>query len=202
LGDEIRDNLARFGISSKIVDERPDQTSAGRADGLQPKTLETLRMLRLADDLIRVGTKVFDICIWGQGNDDKALRRLGREIHYPDDVVDVLDPYLVLCHQGMVEATFIKSMEERGVEVQRSTKFEDYQTAKDGTLRVRTQDRGSEKIISSRYLVGCKSPLPKSHSLHIRELTRARRRCTLKGTESDSWSRSRRELIGVGLGSA
>jgi phenol 2-monooxygenase len=118
-------------------------------------------MLRLADDLIRVGAKVHDICIWGQGDADKPLRRLGREIHYPDDVVDVLDPYILLCHQGMVEGTFIDSMRERGVEVQRSTKFETYETAKDGTLRVRVQESGSEKTYPSRYLVGCKSPFRK-----------------------------------------
>lgn len=116
-------------------------------------------MLRLADDLIRVGTKVYDICIWGQGDDNNPLRRLGREIHYPDNVVDVLDPYILLCHQGMVEGTLIKGMKERGVEVQRNTRFEDYQTAKDGTLRVRVQLPGLEKTIHSRYLVGCKSPL-------------------------------------------
>jgi len=105
-------------------------------------------MLRLADDLVRVGVKVHDICIWGQ--DGGKLQRLGREIHYPEDVVDVLDPYILLCHQGMVEGVFIKSMAERGVEVQRSTKFEDYVTAKDGTLVVNRETR-------SRYLVGCKS---------------------------------------------
>lgn len=147
-------------------------------------------MLRLADDLIRVSTKVFDICIWGQDNNDKALRRMGREIHYPDDVVDVLDPYILLCHQGMVEATFIKGLKERGVEVQRSTKFEDYQTAKDGTLNIRVQEGGSEKTIHSHYLVGCKSAFLKSRSLHVGKLTQARRRCPLKGTQVDSRSRS------------
>lgn len=117
-------------------------------------------MLRLADDLVRVGAKVYDICIWGKGDDNTPLRRLGREIHYPEDVVDVLDPYILLCHQGMVEGTLIKSMEERGVQVQRGTRFEGYQTAKDGTLRVTVQDRGSDRSIHSRYLVGCKSASP------------------------------------------
>jgi hypothetical protein len=159
-------------------------------------------MLRLADDLIRVGTKVYDICIWGQGPDDSPLRRLSRDIHYPNDVVDVLDPYILLCHQGMVEGTLIKSMKERGVEVQRSTRFEGYQAAKDGTLRVRIQDRGSEKTVHSHYLVGCKSLFIKAAPFSLGKLTRSRRRCPLKGTQSNSWSRSRRKNIGVGLGSA
>ncbi|KAF7563704.1 hypothetical protein G7046_g399 [Stylonectria norvegica] len=150
----LADNLARFGINSKIVDERPDQTSVGRADGLQPKTIETLRMLRLADDLLRVSTKVYDICIWGSG-ENKPLQRMGREIHYPEDIVDVMDPYILLCHQGMVEAIFLKAMSERGVEVARGTYFEDYQTAKDRTLNIRVRADGSERVLNSRYLVGC-----------------------------------------------
>lgn len=124
-------------------------------------------MLRLADNLIRVGTKVYDICIWGKSEDAKPLTRLGREIHYPEDVVDVLDPYILLCHQGMVEGTLIDSMKQRGVEVQRSTKFETYETAKDGTLKVQIQDHGVEKTIPSRYLVGCKFLHPLTHKVRL-----------------------------------
>jgi hypothetical protein len=43
------------------------------------------------------------------------------------------------------------------VEVQRSTKFETYETAKNGILRINVQDHGLERTIPSRYLVGCKS---------------------------------------------
>lgn len=159
-------------------------------------------MLRLADDLLRVGTRVHDICIWGKGGENKPLGRLGRETHYPSEVVDVLDPYILLCHQGMVEGTLIKSMKERGVEIQRSTRFETYETAKDGTLRVRVQDCGSENTISSCYLVGCKSPFLRRHFLQVRKLTQARRWGPLKGAQSDSWGRSRRELVRISLGSA
>ena len=115
-------------------------------------------MLRLADDLIRVSTKVYDICIWGHP-DDKGLKREGREIHYPEDIVDVLDPYILLCHQGMVEGTFIKAMKERGVEVQRDTTFQSYQTTKSGDLSISVINQGQEKTLKSRYLVGCKKIL-------------------------------------------
>lgn len=59
-----RDNLARFGIKVNIIDNRPDRTLTGRADGLQPKSIETLRQMRLVDPLLRKGVKVFDICFW------------------------------------------------------------------------------------------------------------------------------------------
>ncbi len=64
LTDANRSTLARYGIKPKIVDDRDDKTSTGRADGLQPKTIETFRQLRLADDLLRKGVKIYDICFW------------------------------------------------------------------------------------------------------------------------------------------
>ncbi|CAK7219071.1 hypothetical protein SCUCBS95973_003700 [Sporothrix curviconia] len=138
-------NLVRLGIQTTIVDERPTATPVGRADGLQPKTLETLRMMRLGDRLLRLGTKVYDICMWASDDTDGnggRLVRSGREVHYPAAAVDLVDPYILLCHQGMVEAMFVEDLRARGVEVQRATKF--------ATV---TQTDAEEK---GHLLVGCK----------------------------------------------
>lgn len=54
----------RYGIKPIILDDRLDKTSTGRADGLQPKTIETFRQLGLADDLLRKGVRIHDICFW------------------------------------------------------------------------------------------------------------------------------------------
>jgi phenol 2-monooxygenase len=59
-----RSNLVRYGIKTTIVDDRPDKTSTGRADGLQPKTIETFKQLGLAGPLLQKGAKIFDICFW------------------------------------------------------------------------------------------------------------------------------------------
>ena len=59
-----RTNLARFGVKVKIFDDRDDKTATGRADGLQPKSIETFRQLRLADGLLQKGVKVYDITYW------------------------------------------------------------------------------------------------------------------------------------------
>ncbi|KAF4168807.1 hypothetical protein CNMCM6936_000752 [Aspergillus lentulus] len=51
-------NLVRYGIPVVILDDRPDKTSTGKADGMQPKTIETFKQLRLADSLLRNGVRV------------------------------------------------------------------------------------------------------------------------------------------------
>lgn len=54
----------RFGIDVTILDDRPDKTSTGKADGIQPKTIETLKQLQLADPLLKNAARVYDIAFW------------------------------------------------------------------------------------------------------------------------------------------
>jgi phenol 2-monooxygenase len=150
-------NLTRFGVKIEVIDERSDPTPVGRADGLQPKSIETFRQMRLADPLLQRGVRVFDIAFW-RSTAEEPLRRLGREVHYPP-VIDVLDPYILLVHQGMVEGLFIEDMKKRGQDVRRNIAFESYNVPDDksGPLRVNcranvVQDR---KTILAQYLIGC-----------------------------------------------
>ncbi|KAI1373299.1 FAD binding domain-containing protein [Hypoxylon crocopeplum] len=151
--------LTRFGINVEVIDERADQTQAGRADGLQPKTIETLRQLRLADSLLQKGAKVFDICFW-EATANRLLRRLGREIHYPALVVDLLDDYILLVHQGVVEGVFIEDLRKRGIEVKRSHQFQTFKQKDDepGLLEIEcssTTAPGEKETTLSKYIVGC-----------------------------------------------
>lgn len=115
--------------------------------------------MRLADPLLQRGVRVYDISFW-RSTADEPLHRLGREIHYPP-IIDVLDPYILLVHQGMVEGIFIDDLKKRGVEVRRNTAFESYSVPenKAGPLQVNcrtnvTQDR---RTILTQYLIGCTS---------------------------------------------
>uniref|UniRef100_A0A1Y1LP23 FAD-binding domain-containing protein n=1 Tax=Photinus pyralis TaxID=7054 RepID=A0A1Y1LP23_PHOPY len=148
--------LTRYGIHAEVVDDRADQTPVGRADGLQPKTIETFRQLRLADPLLQRGVRVYDISFW-RATKDQPLHRLGREIHYPP-VIDVIDPYILLVHQGIVESLFIEDLAKRGKTVRRNAAFESYENiAKTGQLQVncRTNVTQDKKTYITQYLVGC-----------------------------------------------
>ncbi|KAF2170957.1 hypothetical protein M409DRAFT_63966 [Zasmidium cellare ATCC 36951] len=150
-------NLVRFGIKTTIIDDRPSQTSTGRADGLQPKTIETLKQMRLADNLLKRGVRIHDICFWSS-TAETPLRRTSREVHYPP-VVDLLDPYILLVHQGMVEDVFLEDLQSRGVNVVRNAAFSSYSQDEgdDAAPEVLYDDltTGNPTSIRSRYLVGC-----------------------------------------------
>ncbi|ERS98081.1 hypothetical protein HMPREF1624_04860 [Sporothrix schenckii ATCC 58251] len=152
-------NLARFGVKVQVIDDRADPTPVGRADGLQPKTIETFRQMRLAGPLLQRGVRVYDISFW-RGTPDEPLHRLGREVHYPP-VIDVLDPYILLVHQGMVESLFLEDMKKRGLDVQRNTAFESYSVcdSKTGTGPLQINCRANvtldRRTLLTQYLVGC-----------------------------------------------
>ncbi|KPI38088.1 Phenol 2-monooxygenase [Cyphellophora attinorum] len=152
----LASNLARYGIKATIVDDRPDKTSTGRADGLQPKTIETFRQLKLGDDLLRKGVRIYDICFWNSDSKN-ALRRTGREAHYPEDL-DVKNPFILLVHQGMVEDIFIDDMAERGVFVHRNLPFSTYTTTNDPDAPISVTcteaKSGKARTLRARYLVG------------------------------------------------
>jgi phenol 2-monooxygenase len=150
-------NLVRYGIKTRIIDDRPDRTSTGRADGIQPKTIETLRQMRLAEPLLRKGVKIYDIAFW-KSTSEQSLHRTGREVHYPP-VVDLLDPYILLVHQGMVEAVFVDDLSERGTEVSRNTAFVDLEytpmSIRPLTVNCETDVNHAKKSFYTRYVVGC-----------------------------------------------
>ncbi|KGQ11766.1 Phenol 2-monooxygenase [Beauveria bassiana D1-5] len=152
-------NLARFGIDVQVIDERDGKTTVGRADGLQPKTIETFRQMRLADTLLQRGVKVYDISFWRSTPTEK-LHRLGREVHYPP-VIDVLDPCILLAHQGMVEDLFMDDMRLRNKEVLRNVSFESYEQLPtrvgNSSLQVNYKGVGNDESqpLLAQYLVGC-----------------------------------------------
>ncbi|KAH8806083.1 FAD binding domain-containing protein [Xylogone sp. PMI_703] len=153
----VASNLARYGVRPVIVDDRSDKTSTGRADGLQPKTIETLRQLGLVDPLMRQGVKIYDICFWNS-TPTTPLHRTRREVHYPP-LVDVKEPFILLVHQGMIEDLFIEDLRHRGIEVTRSSPFDHYtpgSTLKE-PLEITCNDslNGTQRILKAKYLVGC-----------------------------------------------
>jgi hypothetical protein len=123
--------------------------------------------MRLADPLLQRGVKVFDISFW-KSTPVEALHRLGRETHYPP-VIDVLDPYLLLSHQGMVESLFLQDMKLRGRDIHRNVSFDSYEpiTTKLGEQGLQVSctstNSGQQHSIFTQYLIGCKSAVTPDH---------------------------------------
>lgn len=116
-------------------------------------------MLGLADTLLQQSVKIYDITMWQSlsPSGDSELRRVGREVHYPAFIVDLVDPFVLIGHQGMVEKAFADDLAKRGISVRRCHKLDSVSVKDDGTMEVQSQFNVTRDLraFDATYLVGC-----------------------------------------------
>ncbi|KAF7587890.1 hypothetical protein BBP40_006596 [Aspergillus hancockii] len=116
--------LARYGLSDKsllCVDAKPGTLKSGQADGLQPRTLEVLKSLGVADEILNDGCHMEEVAFWNpSANKDEIIERTSI---IPDVAVPARYQHEVTIHQGRIERileTDLLRYSKRGV--QRNTR--------------------------------------------------------------------------------
>jgi phenol 2-monooxygenase len=170
--------LARYGLrGSSLVcyDSKPGTLKAGQADGLQPRTLEVLESLGIADEIIREGCHMSEVAFWNpkQQAHTNGIEKLNATklsgIERTDFVSDVnvaaRFPFEVTIHQGRIERILEENLHLYAPEntVRRSHRVVDFKVDEAGDAEYpilitteKTCGDGSVSQISSRtkYLVG------------------------------------------------
>ncbi|KAI9667833.1 MAG: hypothetical protein M1821_000652 [Bathelium mastoideum] len=109
--------LARWGYKIKHIDNRPEPTPTGRADGIQPRSLDLLRNMGLKRAIMAHNpAKVYEVAFWDPSKD--GIYRTGTWASCPK-FIDARYPFTTLLHQGLIERVFIEDMEKNGAKVQR-----------------------------------------------------------------------------------
>lgn len=157
--------LARYGLpdtSLLCIDPKPTIIGSGQADGLQPRTLEVLKSLGLANEILTEGCQMWEIAFWNPTTDPEALaqgRLIERTSIAPDITIPARFPHEVTIHQGRIERIFEDDLlrySKRGV--QRSTALVDMEIddTDDSEFPVvaKVETKGIQRTIRSKYLVG------------------------------------------------
>jgi len=111
--------LARWGYKIKHIDNRPEPTKTGRADGIQPRSLDLLRNMGLKPAIMKhQPAKVYEVAFWDPSTTAKGIHRTGTWASCPS-FIDARYPFTTLLHQGLIERVFIADLEKNGVEIQR-----------------------------------------------------------------------------------
>lgn len=111
--------LARWGYKIKHIDNRPGPTPTGRADGIQPRSLDLLRNMGLKSDVMAwKPARVYEVAFWDPPRSGKGIARTGTWASCPS-FIDARYPFTTLLHQGMIERVFIGDLEKNGYQVQR-----------------------------------------------------------------------------------
>jgi 2-polyprenyl-6-methoxyphenol hydroxylase-like FAD-dependent oxidoreductase len=151
--------LARHGVSFRIVDDREDRVDESRAIGLQARTMEMFDDLGLASEFLAVARRADPVRIMIRGRDVAALRfaELGDDTRFPG---------LFLVPQPETERILRDQLRARGLSIERPVRLLDLRQGSDGvTAELERVDSGARETATARYIVGCDG----AHS-RVREL--------------------------------
>lgn len=148
--------LARYGITSVLtVDDKPQQTHSGQADGVQPRTLEVLQSLNLAREVLAHGCLIYEVGFWNPAPSGDGIARTSI---VQDVIVPTRYPHELTIHQGRMERILNEDLARSGNAVQRGWRVTgwrfDYADA-DFPVRVEMlhlDDR--RRVVRAKYLVG------------------------------------------------
>ncbi|KAF2746471.1 hypothetical protein M011DRAFT_526916 [Sporormia fimetaria CBS 119925] len=147
--------LARWGYRIKHIDNRAEPTATGRADGIQPRSLDLLRNMGLKRKIMAHDpAKVYEVAFWDPNS--KGIHRTGTWASCPK-FIDARYPFTTLLHQGLIERVFIEDIEKHGVQIQRPWTITGFQNdGKDPSYPVEVRlahvDGTQTETVRAKYL--------------------------------------------------
>lgn len=172
-------SLARFGgFDVLVLDERSEPTTAGRADGIQPRTIEVLRNMEpLGSEFVARSAASYERTFWDPRSDGaRGIERTRRVQSFPTDM-EIQDNCTLGLQQGLIEGGYLRDMERHGQRVTRPWAYKEFKMTNDPTHPVTVtlekmkpvlestneggapisiiKPTGATKTIKTKYLVGC-----------------------------------------------
>ncbi|KAL7892471.1 FAD binding domain-containing protein [Trichoderma sp. SZMC 28014] len=151
--------LSRWGYRVKHIDNRPEPTATGRADGIQPRSLDLLRNMGLKSDIMaHKPARVFEVAFW-DSESSKGIGRTGTWASCPN-FIDARYPFTTLLHQGHIERVFINDLEKNGTSIQRPWTITGFQSRNPETSEYPVQvelehvDGTQKQTVHAKYLFG------------------------------------------------
>jgi 2-polyprenyl-6-methoxyphenol hydroxylase-like FAD-dependent oxidoreductase len=137
--------LARDGITCRVVDKSAHRAMESRAIAIHARTLETFELIGLADDFLNIGQRITGVNIYGDS---------GRIGHARFGGLDTRFAYVLGVPQDETERIIEEHVTQHGVRVERKTELVAVAQHEGGiSARLRTGDR--EEEVAADWLLGC-----------------------------------------------
>jgi 2-polyprenyl-6-methoxyphenol hydroxylase-like FAD-dependent oxidoreductase len=140
--------LQAFGAAVRIVDRQLDRVHESRALAVQPRTLEVLRGLGVAQELVARGNDA----VWVQLH---AAGRVVRVRLFGLGLDDTAYPFLLFVSQAETEAVLEDHLATGGIEVERGVELVDLHSDPDAVTCTLGHRDGRTEQLRARYLAGC-----------------------------------------------
>ena len=140
--------LARRGVGVRVIEKATERSPLSKALVVQPRTLETMDLIGLAEEFVRRGYPAPGLNVGlGSGKKPVSVEMRGLDTRFP---------YLLVLPQAETEEILEARLGEHGVAIERGVEFVGIEQSDDDYVvsRVRLSD-GSEERVRSRYLIGC-----------------------------------------------
>ncbi len=136
--------LARRGVSCRIIEKRPTRSTRSKALAVHARTLELLDLLGLADEFVQRGYTSPGFSL--SAHTQQPLRA---NLHQLDSAF----PYVLILPQAETDALLAAHLNKLGVQVGRGTELTGFEDHGDH-IGARLKSWDGEQLIKARYLVG------------------------------------------------
>lgn len=148
VGLAVTHELARRGVSVRLVDAADGPATTSRAVATHPRTLELYDQMGLIDQMLERGRRISAFTLYQDG---RRLARLDADY----STMPTRFPFTLAIEQTATEAVFREALATRGITPEWGVRLEDL--AQDGTevtVRLRHAD-GTVETTTVPWLVGC-----------------------------------------------
>ncbi|ORY64215.1 FAD binding domain-containing protein [Pseudomassariella vexata] len=150
--------LSRWGYKIKHIDNRAEPTPTGRADGIQPRSLDLLRNMGLKSAIMaHKPARVYEVAFWDPPQTGHGIVRTGTWASCPS-FIDARYPFTTLLHQGLIERVFIADLEKNGVQIKRPWTITDFKSDNSENLeypvevQLKHVDGTASETVRAKYL--------------------------------------------------
>src|SRR5258707_14092205 len=147
-GVALAGGVAALGGGARLIDRGLDRVHESRALAIQPRPLEVLAGLGVADELIAGGSRAVQLRMHVPG------RVLGVPM-FDLGLDDSAYPYLLFLSQAETERVLGEHLAAAGVPVERGVELAGLSNAAGAATATLRHRDGREEVVSARYVAGC-----------------------------------------------
>jgi len=138
--------LARQGVSFRIIDKNPEQTLSSNATWIQTCTIEIFDHIGIVDRFLKIGHPCDGIHLYIDG---KSL------VTIPLNNIDSIYPFVLMLAQSETERLLIDRLEEFNKRIERSLELIDVKQDNNAVIATIKHADGNTEIITSDWLIAC-----------------------------------------------
>jgi 2-polyprenyl-6-methoxyphenol hydroxylase-like FAD-dependent oxidoreductase len=145
VGLMMSSELARRGVSCRLIDQLPEAQPWSKALGIHSRTLEILSAIGIIDQFLAIGRKMHGTNVYSGSE---------RLMHASLDELDAPFPFALSLPQCETERLLTEHASRLGVSIERSTKLQSL-SQQDGEVRFELTRDGATERGRADYVIGC-----------------------------------------------